>query len=40
MESVLESARTGQPVRIGSTAARPAPVELTAIAQAPVAVTS
>ncbi len=40
MESVLESAHTGTPVRISSTVSRPAPVELAAIADAPVAVTS
>jgi len=40
MESVLESAHTGATVRIGSTAARPAPVELTALAAPAVAVTA
>ena len=40
MESVLESAHTGAPVRIGSTAARPAPVELTVLAAPAVAVTA
>ena len=40
MESVLESAHTGTPVRIASTVVRPAPVELAAIAASPVAVTS
>lgn len=40
MESVLESARTGAPVRIGSTVERPAPVELATIAAPALAVTS
>ena len=40
MESVLESAHTGTPVRIGSTVPRPEPVQLAAIADAPVAVRS
>lgn len=40
MESVLESARTGAPVMIGSTVERPAPVELATIAAPALAVTS
>ena len=40
MESVLESAHTGAPVRIGSTVERPAAVELTEIAAPAVAVTA
>lgn len=40
MESVLESARTGAPVLIGSTVERPAPVELATIAAPALAVTS
>jgi predicted dehydrogenase len=40
MESVLESAHTGAPVRIGSTVARPAPVELTDLTAAAVGVSS
>jgi hypothetical protein len=37
---VLESAHTGAPVRIGSTVARPAPVELTDLTAAAVGVSS
>lgn len=40
MESVLESARTGVPVLIGSTVERPAPVELATIPAPALAVTS
>lgn len=40
MESVMESARTGAPVLISSTADRPAPVELATIAAPALAVTS
>ncbi|MCB5291123.1 Gfo/Idh/MocA family protein [Arthrobacter sp. SO3] len=40
MESLLESAHTGAAVRIDSTAARPAPVELSTIAAPALAVTS
>jgi predicted dehydrogenase len=40
MESLLESAHTGAPVRIDSTAARPAPVELATVAAPALAVTS
>lgn len=40
MESVLESAGTGAPVRIGSTVERPAPVGLATIAAPALAVTS
>ncbi|HSL37770.1 MAG TPA: gfo/Idh/MocA family oxidoreductase, partial [Arthrobacter sp.] len=40
MESVLESARTGASVLIGSTVERPAPVELATIAAPALAVTS
>ena len=38
MESVLESAHTGAPVRIGSTVVRPAPVELATLASSALAV--
>ena len=37
MESVLESAHTGAPVRIGSTVVRPAPVELATLATSALA---
>ena len=40
MESVLASAHTGAPVRIGSTVERPAPVELAHIAAEPITATS